>query len=156
MQELVAELTRPVALSDRAVRALVLIRAVRREYTRAHGAEPTNQELSDATGFTPQQLESLQATERIPVTWRSACALTATLPPPSGDTIDPDAEQAYEQVLDDLEIRELRDLPDQLSERERAVLRAHYGLGEPSRTLNQIGAGLGLTAERAHRSSSAR
>ena len=32
MQELVAELTRPVALSDRAVRALAQIRTARREY----------------------------------------------------------------------------------------------------------------------------
>ena len=52
-------------------------------------------------------------------------------------------------MLDELEIRELRGLADQLSERERVVLRAHYGLGEPVRTLNQIGAELGLTAERA-------
>jgi RNA polymerase primary sigma factor len=150
MQELVAELTRPVALSDRAVRALALIRAVRREYTRAHGAEPTNQELSEATGYTPQQLESLQATERRPRHLEERLRPDSDAPATVGDTIiDPDAEQAYEQVLDDLEIRELRDLADQLSERERAVLRAHYGLGEPSRTLDQIGAGLGLTAERA-------
>jgi RNA polymerase primary sigma factor len=52
-------------------------------------------------------------------------------------------------VLDELEIREVRDLADQLAERERAVLRAHYGLGEPAQTFAQIGAGLGLTAERA-------
>jgi RNA polymerase sigma factor (sigma-70 family) len=39
-------------------------------------------------------------------------------------------------------------LTDQLSDRERAVIRAHYGLGEQAQTLSEIGAGLGLTAER--------
>ena len=67
-----------------------------------------------------------------------------------GDRIvDPRAEAAYERVLDAIEIRELRGLADQLGERERTVIRAHYGLGEPAQTLSQIGRALGLTAERA-------
>src|SRR5829696_1602846 len=64
MQELVAELTRPVALSDRAARGLAQIKAARSEHLRENGTEPTNGELSTATGFTLAQLESLQATER--------------------------------------------------------------------------------------------
>ena len=53
-------------------------------------------------------------------------------------------------MLDDIESRELRSLADhQLGERERIVIRAHYGLGEPVQTLSQIGCSLGLTAERA-------
>jgi RNA polymerase primary sigma factor len=43
----------------------------------------------------------------------------------------------------------VRGLTDRLDERERAVIRAHYGLGTPVQTLSQIGAELGLTAERA-------
>ena len=68
-----------------------------------------------------------------------------------GDTIiDPVAEQAYERVLDKIEIGEVRELAAQLDERERGVLQAHYGLvSEPAQTLNQIGGALGLTAERA-------
>lgn len=150
MQELVAELARPVALSDRAVRELALIKAARREHVQAHGAEPTTQELSDATGFTLEQLERLQATARRPRGMDELLSVDGETSATVADTIiDPAAERAYEQVLDELEIRELRGLADQLSERERVVLRAHYGLGEPVRTLNQIGAGLGLTAERA-------
>jgi RNA polymerase primary sigma factor len=116
----------------------------------AHGAEPTNQDLSRTTGFTPTQLERLQATERTPRSlqerWSADEGTTATV----GDMIaDPVAEQAYEHVLDTIEVREVRDLADQLDERERAVLRAHYGLGEPAQTLTQIGTALGLTGERA-------
>jgi Sigma-70 region 2 len=55
MQELVADLTGPVALSDRAVRSLAQIRAARRDHVQAHGAEPTNVELSEATGLTLAQ-----------------------------------------------------------------------------------------------------
>jgi RNA polymerase primary sigma factor len=139
MQELVAELTRPVALSDRAVRDLARMRHARRDHLEANGSEPTTEELSRATGLTPAQLESLEAAERAP---RAVEAV--------GDSIvDPAAEQAYQQVLDDLEIRDVRDLTDELDERERTVIRAHYGLGVQEQTLSEIGAGLGLTAERA-------
>lgn len=150
MQELVAELTRPVALSDRAVRALAQIRTTRREYLQAHGTEPTDEQLSDATGFTLAQLESLRAAERTPRGFEELLGSDAEIGATVGDTIlDPVAEQAFERVLDEMEIREVRDVADRLTERERAVIRAHYGLGQPAQTLDQIGETLGLTAERA-------
>jgi RNA polymerase primary sigma factor len=150
MQELVAELTRPVALSDRAVRSLAQIRTARSEHVQTHGTEPTKEELSSATGFTPAQLESLQAIERTPRGMEQQLSADEETTATVGDTIiDPVAEQAYEQVLDRIEIREVRDFADQLDERERAVIRAHYGLGQSAQTLTQIGGALGLTAERA-------
>ena len=150
MQELVAELTRPVALSDRAVRELARLRRARSEHLQMHGVEPTADELSRATGLTPAQLEPLQASELRPRSTQEqltdAHGATATV----GDTIvDPAAEQAYQQVLDAFEIRDVRDLTEELDERERIVIRAHYGLGQEAQTLSEIGAGLGLTAERA-------
>jgi RNA polymerase sigma factor (sigma-70 family) len=150
MQELVAQLTRPVALSDRAIRELAQIRRARNEHLQMHGVEPTTDELSGATGLTPAQLEHLRATERRPRSMQEQLAdgdeATATI----GDTIvDPTAEQAYQQVLDAFEIRDVHDLTEQLDERERAVIRAHYGLGQDAQTLSEIGAGFELTAERA-------
>jgi len=150
MQELVADLARPVALSDRAVRELAHIRRTRSEHLQLHGVEPNAEELSRATGLTPAQLERLQAAERTPrstqeqLTGKEGAAATI------GDTIvDPAAEQAYQQVLDAFEVRDVRDLTEQLDERERVVIRAHYGLGQEAQTLSEIGAVLGLTAERA-------
>jgi RNA polymerase primary sigma factor len=150
MQELVAERTRPVALSDRAVRELARIRSARREHLQVHGREPTTVELSTATGLGTAQLESLRATERTPrglaEPVRAHGEQTATV----ADTIaDPVAEQAYERVLDRIEVGEMRDLAARLDERERAVVRAHYGLGQPAQTLTEIGGALGLTGERA-------
>jgi len=149
MQELVAELTRPVALSDRAVRNLAQIRGARGEHLDTHGTEATADELSRATGLSIRQVESLQATERPPRSMeeRKSAGEEATVT--VGDSIvDPVGERAYEQVLDDLEIRDVRDLTEQLGERERVVIRAHYGLDARVQTLSEIGARLGLTAER--------
>jgi RNA polymerase primary sigma factor len=150
MQELVAELTRPVALSDRAVRGLAQIRAARSEHLQAHGVEPTSGELSRATGFTDAQLASLQATERTPRGMEERLSAGEESTTTVADTIaDPIAELAFEHILDRIEIRAVHHLTEQLDERERAVIWSHYGLGRPAQTLTQIGGALGLTAERA-------
>jgi RNA polymerase primary sigma factor len=150
MQELVADLARPVALSDRAVRELAQIRRTRNEHLRMYGVEPNLDELSRATGLTPAQLERLQTTERTPRSTQEQLTGKDEAGATVGDTIvDSTAEQAYQQVLDAFEIRDVRDLTEQLEERERLVIRAHYGLGQDAQTLSEIGAGLGLTAERA-------
>jgi RNA polymerase primary sigma factor len=140
MQELVADLRGPVALSDRAVRALAQLKVARREYVQANGSEPSDEDLSRATGFTRAQIERLHASARRP---------QALDEPLADGVVDPAADEEYERVLDRLEISEARQLADQLDERERTVIRAHYGIGERAQTLGEIGAGLGLTAERA-------
>jgi RNA polymerase primary sigma factor len=148
MQELVAEVTRPMALSDHAVRGLARIREARSDHMQGHGAEPTRAELAAATGFTRAQLDSLLAAQRTPRSLDEPLAGdqgTATF----GEMVaDPGAEAEYERVLDELEIQAVRHLADRLDKRERTVLRSHYGLGQAPRTLNLIGADLGLTAER--------
>jgi RNA polymerase sigma factor (sigma-70 family) len=95
-------------------------------------------------------VESLLATERMPRGIEDRSSADDPSSPTVGETIvDPLAEHAYEKVLDELEIDEVLDLTTELEERERAVIRGHYGLGQEQRTLREIGAGLGLTAERA-------
>jgi len=140
MQELIAERTRAVALSDRAVRDLARIRAAWNEHLRLHGSEPSDRELSRATGFSRRQVERLRAAERVPsgVDGRVHDVVA-----------DPVAEQAYESVLDGIEVDELNRHAGVLDERERSVLYAHYGLGQPAQTLHEIGSTLGLTGERA-------
>jgi RNA polymerase sigma factor (sigma-70 family) len=146
MQELVAEVTRPVALSDHAVRGLAQVKAARREHLQAHGAEPTRAELAATTGFTRAQLDSLLAVDRTPRSFEEPLgADEATF----GEIVpDPGAEKEYDRVLDRMEIQAVRELADRLDERERRILSGHYGLGLPRQTLSEIGADLGLTAER--------
>jgi RNA polymerase primary sigma factor len=149
MQDLVAELARPVTLSDRAVRGLAAVRAARADHLQRHGAEPTTDELSRSTGLGRDQVEQLQAVERSPRSLQEQVGRSDGSSGTVGDQLaDPRAEEAFDVVLDDIQIQEVRDLTDGLDQRERQVIRAHYGIGEPARTLRQIGGGLGITAER--------
>jgi RNA polymerase sigma factor (sigma-70 family) len=139
MQELVGDLARPVSLSDRAARDLARMKAAHREHLRTYGCEPTDEELSHATGLTPVQVDRLKTAARSPRAMEDIV----------GDSIaDPRAERAYEDVLDRIEIRAVHKRAH-LDERERRVIRAHYGFDQQERTLDQIGGALGLTGERA-------
>lgn len=149
MQELVAELTRPVVLSDRAARGLAELRKARADHLRTCGAEPTEEELSSATGMPPSQVRSLLVAARSAIGLEEPLGGDGGVNTTVGETVvDPDAELEYQRVLDSMEIGEVRDLADQLADRERAVIRAHYGLGQPAQTLSEIGAALGVSAER--------
>jgi RNA polymerase primary sigma factor len=149
MQELVAEVARPTALSDHAVRALARVRTVRRDHLQAKGAEPTRGEVAAATGYTGAQLDSLMAVEQAPRSLEEPLGGEDGVAATFGDVLaDPVAEDEYEHVLDEMEIHAVRDLARQLDKRERLVLTSHYGLGRPARTLQQIGSDLGVTAER--------
>jgi RNA polymerase primary sigma factor len=149
MQELVAEVARPAALSDHAVRALAQIGAARREHLRAHGTEPTAAQLSAATGLSQVQVDSLLAVDRVPRSFEEPMGADDSATATFGETIaDPNAESDYEHVLDGMEIEVVRSLADGLDEREHAVLWRHYGLGQPPETLTRIGSDLGLSAER--------
>jgi RNA polymerase primary sigma factor len=149
MQELVAEVTRPAVLSDHAVRELAKVRAARRRHLQGSGAEPSRAELVAATGLGGGQIDRLLAIDRPPRSFDEPIGGEDNGAAAFGDTVaDPDAEQAYERVLDGLEIRAVRDLADELDERERSVLMRHYGLGQPARTLAEIGSQMGVTAER--------
>ncbi len=150
MQQLVAELTRPVVLSDRALRQLARMRDFHRAYTQQRSQEPTQRQLAEGSELTVEQVANLLACDQPPR------ALEEPLDGEDGHLgtfgellVDPIAEDEYERVLDEIEVAELRSLLSGLSERERAVLRARYGLdGEAERTLREIAGQLGLSAER--------
>jgi RNA polymerase sigma factor (sigma-70 family) len=149
MQQLVAEMTRPVVLSDRALRRLARVRDARRDSLQANGHEPDLPGLVAATGFTREQVESLLAVDRTPraleETLRAEDGPAGTL----GDLVaDPVSEDEYDRVVDNMEPRALRDLTDGLVEREREIVFSHYGLGRPAQTLREIADGLNLSVER--------
>jgi RNA polymerase primary sigma factor len=148
MQELVGDMGRPVALSDRAIRDLAQVKRARAEHMQRHGAEPTTEELVMSTGFTRVQVDNLLATDL------TSRAMEEQIGEDGGATFgdglaDPSAEREYDAVLDRMEFDEISDLTDNLDERERAILKAHYGLGVPAQTLGEIGTSLGLSGERA-------
>jgi RNA polymerase primary sigma factor len=148
MQQLVAELTRPVVLSDRALRHLARLRDAHREALAAGGIEPARDELARRSGLTGEQVDDLLAVDRPPRSLQEPAGedLDATF----GELLaDPLAEGEYERVLAAVEGEQLRALLAGLSDREREVLAARYGLdGGPERSLREVGAALGLSGER--------
>ena len=66
MQQLIAELTRPTVLSDRALRNLAQLKRAHGDYLQQHGQEPSSSQLAADTGLTHAQVGELLALERIP------------------------------------------------------------------------------------------
>ena len=149
MQQLVAELTWPVVLSDRALRQLARIRATERRLSQDEGHAPSAAELGEGAGLSPEHLGYLLAAERapralderVPVDRGSGSALSELLGDPAGeDPIERVASRDAAERLDAVLVC--------LTGRERLVLAQHYGLGTEPRTLRAIAGDLGVSAER--------
>jgi RNA polymerase primary sigma factor len=149
MQQLVSEMTRPIVLSDRALRRLAKIKEARRAHEQAIGSEPSPDELADATGLDRRQVDDLLMVETRPRGLEEDVVGKDGSPATLGDlVVDPRAEAEYGLVADRMEFATLRDLTGELEPRERAVVQSHYGLGCQSETLRQIGDRLNLSVER--------
>ena len=59
MQQLIAELTRPVVLSDRSLRQLSALKRAHHAYLTEHGREPSADQLADQTGLSHTQIGDL-------------------------------------------------------------------------------------------------
>jgi RNA polymerase sigma factor (sigma-70 family) len=151
MQQLVAELTRPVVLSDRALRHLARLKQAHHETVRQTGREPTRDELAVRAGLTAEQVDDLLATERAPRSLEEPLDGSGDAIGAFGDLLaDPLAADDYEHVLAAIEVQELHAMLAGLSDRERDVLRARYGLEEGGEelSLRTVGDRLGLSGER--------
>jgi RNA polymerase sigma factor (sigma-70 family) len=150
MQQLVSELTRPVVLSDRALRSLSRVRGAYEEGLRSSGREPGRDQLAAATGIGRGQIDDLLAVDARPSSLTAPVAVgddgaIGTL----GDLlVDPLAEGEYERVLEAMEQEELVSLLAGLSERERSILRARFGLGREEESRREIAEQQGISAER--------
>jgi RNA polymerase sigma factor (sigma-70 family) len=150
MQQLVAELTRPVVLSDRALRQLARLRDAHRELVTESGREPSADALASRSGLDHDQVADLLAVDRAPRSLEAPVYEGESSTGTFGDLIaDPLAEAAYEDALLELQARDLRALLSGLSRREREVLRDRFGLeGRDEASLRDIAGRLGLSAER--------
>jgi RNA polymerase sigma factor (sigma-70 family) len=150
MQQLVAELSRPVVLSDHALRQLAQLREIHAGHLHRHGREPTAQELAIASGIDREDVDNLLATERPARSLEAPAGGGADEGVGSfGELLrDPLAEDEYERVVAQVTAEGLRGLLSGLSERERRILSAHYGVDGPEQSLREIAAPLGLSAER--------
>jgi|GEM_PF-562526 len=148
MQQLVAELTRPVVLSDRALRQLARLRDAQRAAV-AERTPPTVTELARRAEVPVEQAKTLLAVDQLPRSLEEPLSDEDGQLSSLGELIeDPLAEGEYERVLDAVEAEELRALLAGLSEREREIVRARHGLNGRRQSLAEVGGRLGLSAER--------
>src|ERR687885_16824 len=149
MQQLVSELTRPVVLSDRALRHLARLKEAHHDAVQRSGRQPSRTELAERSGLSLDQVDDLLATERAPRSLQEPVAGADGEIGTFGELLaDPLAEDAYEDVLQAIEVRELHALLAGLSDRERQVLRMRYGLDGDELSLREVGSRLGLSGER--------
>jgi DNA-directed RNA polymerase sigma subunit (sigma70/sigma32) len=139
-----------VVLSDRALRQLARVKDARRAHVQSEGKEPTNAELAEHTGLAVEQVQRLIAIDRTPRGLEEPLGVGADDSAGTiGDTVaDPSGEDGYERAVGRIASEQVSGLPDTLSERERAIVCARYGIGCDARTLRDIADGLGLSAER--------
>lgn len=91
MQQLVAELTSPVALSDRAARSLVQMKRARAAFAQANRREPSDSELAETARMPLDQVQHLVSVERAPSSLQAPHPATSKgrRPSPSGSPIRP-------------------------------------------------------------------
>jgi RNA polymerase sigma factor (sigma-70 family) len=148
MQQLVSELTRPVVLSDRALRHLARLKDAYAGVLR-DGRRPTREELAAQTGLSADHVDELLATDRAPRSLDEPTAGEDGAVGVFGELVaDPLAEGEYERVLAAIEVEELHALLAGLSDRERQVVRARFGLDGEELSRREIGERLGLSGER--------
>lgn len=149
MQQLVAELTRPVVLSDRALRSLSRVRDAYERELRSTGREPGRDELAAAAGIRRDQVDDLLAVDARPRSLDAGVPADDDEIGALGELLaDPLAEGEYELVLEAMQVEELVSLLAGLSERERSILRARFGLGRAEESRRQIAERLGVSVER--------
>ncbi|HEV7584299.1 MAG TPA: sigma-70 family RNA polymerase sigma factor [Solirubrobacteraceae bacterium] len=149
MQQLVSELSRPVVLSDRALRQLARVRDARRRFVHVHSREPSLPELATDSELTMLQLQRLLVAERQPRGLEEPIDESTRGGATFGDLLcDPAAEEAFDGLATRLGAAEVPRLLARLSGRERRVVESRYGLGGPERTLRELGQVMGVSAER--------
>ena len=149
MQQLISELARPIVLSDRALRKLARIRDVQRELLQRDGREPSPREVAEATGLPREQVERLIAAERNPRALEEPVGSDRDAGTTLGDLLDdPRATEAFERVPRRVDVEQLPRMLSVLTERERMIIVARFGLDGSERTLRELGEDLGVSAER--------
>jgi RNA polymerase primary sigma factor len=135
-----------VALPVRQLDKLRKVLVRYRRYVQQTGVEPSSDELAEELDLPPKEVEAILNVYR-----------HLSLDAPIGDEGEtsfldflhsealPSGEEAY---LKSTLTKEIQELLGELPAREQEVLRQRFGLDGDPKTLEEIGAGLGLTRER--------
>src|SRR5437764_9378796 len=143
-----ADKARTIRIPVHVVEKLNKIGRAERKLVTELGREPTAEEIAEATGIDPEEVDSIKRSAQAPV----------SLEKPVGDEeesefgqfiADERAESPYERAAEILTKEALREALENLSYRERRVLELRYGLGgEHPRTLDEVGRTFNVSRER--------
>src|ERR671918_232168 len=146
-----ADKARTIRIPVHVVEKLNKIGRAERKLVTELGREPSNDEIAEATGIDPEEVDSIKRSAQAPV----------SLEKPVGDEeesefgqfiADERAESPYERAAEILTKEALREALENLSYRERRVLELRYGLGgEHPRTLDEVGRTFNVTRRRHRR-----
>jgi RNA polymerase primary sigma factor len=150
MRRLMAELGDAVELSEHGRRHLSRLRTAEQDLMRENRRLPSRAEIIERSGVGRELAEQIFAGTANP---RSMQEPIRTV---EGDVIglfgdlvdDPTAQDAYDQALDEVEAEELKPLLSVLSDRERSILQARYGLDGDPQSRQEIAERLGLSVSR--------
>jgi RNA polymerase sigma factor (sigma-70 family) len=147
MQQLVAELSRPIVLSDRALRQLARVKHAERQCGQRSGRQPGVDALVRESGVPRKQIDSLIAADR------TAAGLDQPIDDQGRQTLadvvgDPASDDPVESMPLRLVADELPHLLSLLTERERVIVRERFGFDGEEHTLRHLARRLGVSAER--------
>jgi RNA polymerase sigma factor (sigma-70 family) len=149
MQQLVAELGRPIVMSDRALRKIARIKDAQREHLQRYSREPSLSAIAETIGLPRQQVESLMAAERSPRALEEPVGGDHDAGITLGELLDdPSASEAFDRIPLQMELEQLPRVLAVLDERERTIICARFGLEGRESTLRELGEQLGVSAER--------
>jgi RNA polymerase primary sigma factor len=148
-------ITRAIADKGRTIRlpvhvseALTKLNAAQQRLTQELGREPTNEELAEDLGVTPERVEETRLAARIPSSMDQPIGDEETT---IADLVMDRAEPTPELQVQERLLKQAAEetLNQTLTEREKLILQMRFGLGDGHvYPLEKIGEHLGLTRER--------
>jgi RNA polymerase primary sigma factor len=136
-----------IRIPPRATRQLVAVRRAEDELERSMLGSPSITAVAERAGLSVENIQSLRGSARVTASLDEPVGEDGT---PLGELVADDrAADPFESAVADEESRTVRKMLKLLPERHRNVVVSRYGLaGQPPQSHEQIGAWLGVGAER--------
>jgi len=149
LQEARSDFMRPLRLPPKALRQLSQLKSEHQRIFQGERRSAKIGELADRTNIELEQAEALLTADVRPRSLDEPIENTQGELGTMGDLLeDPLSATAYEDVVDAVAGEQLRALLSRLTEREREVVQARFGFDAPAEKLSEVGARLGVSAER--------